>query len=176
MKKFYIPLLLSLNLLLAGTNLFGQYAAVISSNFQLSATFENERIVWDCEVGDIRINTATGIIQAWIPVDEFRLKMGDAAKTTGKETGQGKNIELYCQLPIAQIVDKRNASQTVGAELIIRYNQVETTVPFNFTIVSFNKVGFSINSQGAFEHQALMIEGLSDFDSEVYIIWSIVGR
>ena len=161
-------------LLFAG-NISAQNMGIISSNFQLSGIFNGERVAWKSDVTRINVDKSTGEFKAYISIDDLLLVEESENFESGSEKKQRKTIVLSCQLPITQFIEDKNETLSVDAEMLIEYNDLEVISNFKFTILTLNKKGVSIISQGTFDHTIFDVEGLKGFDNELYIIWSLIG-
>jgi hypothetical protein len=163
-------------LILGSSSLFAQNAAILSSRFQLSGILNGERVAWESNVAEIHLNKTTGDFKAYIAIDDLNLFEESEEFEGGSEKAQNKFITFSCNLPVAKVIENRNQPLVLNTELSIDYNNLKLPMGFSFTVLALPKQGFSITGQGSFNHSNLEVEGLQNFDDDIFITWSIIGK
>lgn len=156
--------------------LMGQEAGIVNVEFMASGVLNGERIAWSTKVARVHIDKSTGVIQAFINVDDFTKTTENTDFVEGVERDQNKEVVFTWQLPIFEVKDNLSRPINAQAEVTIKYNGLQVRSPFDFTMLVLIQQGYSIMGQGYFHHDDLEIEGLSDLDDELYITCRIIGR
>lgn len=170
--KYVILLFLQLQIGLV----FGQQAGIVNVEFMASGILNGERIAWNSKVANVYVDKSTGIIRAYLYVDNFSQTTENPDFEVGKEKGKNKQLVFSCQLPLYDIKDNNSRPISTEAEMKVKYNDMETQSPFSFTMLALKNQGFSIMGQGYIRHSDLEIEGLKELDNDLYITCRIIGR